>query len=65
MTSVHHVLFDADGVLQELPGGWTSAIEPFLGDRAGEFLMETWAEEKPTLTGEGDYLVMLAAALHR
>ena len=60
---ITHVLLDADGVLQDLPGGWYAAMEPFLGDRAREFLHRTWADERPTLAGEGDYLPMLEAAL--
>ena len=61
--SVRHVLFDADGVLQELPGGWHSAMEPFLGERTQEFLEQTWADELPTLRGDGDYLPMLETLL--
>lgn len=60
---IEHVLFDADGVLQEVPGGWYAAMEPYLGDRAREFLHFTWGHEKPTLAGEGDYRSMLAADL--
>jgi putative hydrolase of the HAD superfamily len=60
---ITHVLFDADGVLQDLPGGWYAAMEPFLGDRAREFLHRTWADELPTLAGQGDYLPMLEATL--
>jgi putative hydrolase of the HAD superfamily len=60
---ITHVLLDADGVLQDLPGGWYTAMEPFLGDRAREFLHRTWADELPTLAGEGDYLPMLEATL--
>ncbi|MCM0622809.1 HAD family hydrolase [Nocardioides bruguierae] len=60
---VRHVLFDADGVLQVVPGGWYVAMEPYLGDRAREFLHKTWKDELPTLAGEGDYLPMLATAL--
>ncbi|MFF0267966.1 HAD family hydrolase [Kribbella sp. NPDC004536] len=63
--SVEHVLFDADGVLQELPGGWFAAMEPYLGDRAEEFLRETWSDELPMLAGRGDYLPVLAASLER
>ncbi|MBB2925254.1 HAD-IA family hydrolase [Cellulomonas cellasea] len=61
--AIRHVLFDADGVLQHLPGGWYAAMEPYLGDRAREFLHRTWKEELPTLAGDGDYLPLLAAAL--
>lgn len=38
-------------------------MEPYLGDRAREFLLETWSDEKPCLRGEGDYLPELARAL--
>jgi len=63
VTRIQHVLFDADGVLQYLPGGWYAAMEPYLGDRTREFLHKTWKEELPTLAGQGDYLSLLAAAL--
>jgi putative hydrolase of the HAD superfamily len=62
---VRHVLFDADGVLQELPGGWHTSMEPFLGERTHEFLLQTWSDELPTLRGEGDYLVLLETLLRR
>jgi putative hydrolase of the HAD superfamily len=62
---VEHVLFDADGVLQDLPGGWYAAMEPYLGDRARDFLHETWSDELPMLAGRGDYLPVLAASLER
>jgi putative hydrolase of the HAD superfamily len=62
---VRHVLFDADGVLQDLPGGWYAAMEPYLGDRARDFLHETWSDELPMLAGRGDYLPVLAACLER
>ena len=32
---IRHVLLDADGVVQDLPGGWRAALEPFLGDALG------------------------------
>ncbi|HEX6148424.1 hypothetical protein [Nocardioides sp.] len=35
---IQHALIDADGVLQDLAGGWVAALEPFVGKRAGEFL---------------------------
>jgi hypothetical protein len=37
-SGIRHVLFDADGVIQSLPGGWYAAIEPYVGERAEEFL---------------------------
>lgn len=60
---IRHVLLDADGVLQELPGGWYVAMEPYLGGRAREFLHRTWKDELPMLAGRGDYLPLLAATL--
>lgn len=62
-SAIRHVLFDADGVLQIVPGGLYAAREPYLGDRAREFLHQAWKDELPTLAGEGDYLPMLAATL--
>ena len=59
---IRHLLFDADGVIQELPGGWYAAVEPWLGDRARDFLHTTWKRERPYLCG-GDYLPVLAADL--
>ncbi|WP_328999777.1 HAD-IA family hydrolase [Kribbella sp. NBC_00709] len=64
-SGVRHVLFDADGVLQDLPGGWYAAMEPYVGDRAREFLHETWSDELPMLAGRGDYLPVLEASLVR
>lgn len=61
--SVRHVLFDADGVLQDLPGGWYAAMEPYLGDKARDFLHETWKDELPMLAGSGDYMPVLATTL--
>ncbi|MER7247268.1 HAD-IA family hydrolase [Kribbella sp. NPDC000426] len=64
-SGVRHVLFDADGVLQDLPGGWYAAMEPYVGERARDFLHETWSDELPMLAGEGDYLPVLEASLVR
>lgn len=60
---IRHVLFDADGVLQDIPGGWYAAMEPHVGDRAREFLHQTWKDELPALAGQDDYLPLLAATL--
>ncbi|WP_243224915.1 HAD family hydrolase [Microbacterium sp. CIAB417] len=60
---IAHLLFDADGVIQEIPGGWYAAMEPHVGDRSREFLHATWKDERPTLAGIGDYRPMLAATL--
>ncbi|MGH3353790.1 MAG: HAD family hydrolase [Nocardioides sp.] len=63
-THVRHVLFDADGVLQHLPGGWYAAAEPFLGESSETFLHAAWALERPLLTGgEVDFLAALEGLL--
>jgi putative hydrolase of the HAD superfamily len=54
--TVRHVLLDADGVLQDLPGGWFERVEPWLGERAEEFVRASWRLELPCLRGEGDFL---------
>ena len=61
--AVGHVLLDADGVLQDLPGGWFERLRPWLGDRAEEFIKESWVAEVPTLRGEGDFFDHLEAHL--
>jgi putative hydrolase of the HAD superfamily len=60
---IRDVLFDADGVLQELPGGWVAAAEPYFGERAMEFLQRAYDAELPTHAGHGDHLVILATIL--
>lgn len=61
--AIRHVLFDADGVLQELPGGWIAAAEPYFGVRALEFLQRSYDAQLPTLSGQGDHLAILTAVL--
>jgi putative hydrolase of the HAD superfamily len=63
-TAVRHVLLDADGVLQFLPGGWVDRVEPYLGARAEEFMRVSWTEERPALAGEADFLELLQHHLH-
>ncbi len=60
---IRHVMFDADGVLQNLPGGWIAAAEPFFGARALEFLQRSYEAQLPTLAGQGDHLAILTATL--
>ena len=38
-------------------------MEPYLGERAREFLDRTWRDEVQMLAGQGDYLAVLAATL--
>lgn len=61
--TIRHLLFDADGVIQVIPGGWRAAVAPYLGDRAEEFLRRVWHDELPAMRGDGDFLTGLAAAL--
>jgi FMN phosphatase YigB (HAD superfamily) len=60
---IRHVLFDADGVLQHVPGGYEAAAGPYLGERTAEFLRRVWDDELPTLAGQGDLLPLVAAAM--
>jgi putative hydrolase of the HAD superfamily len=62
-TPIRHVLFDADGVLQDVPGGYQAAAEPYLGERAMEFLHRAWDDELPALAGQAELLPLVAAAL--
>ncbi|MFK4788494.1 HAD family hydrolase [Microbacterium sp. ZW T5_56] len=58
-----HVLFDADGVIQDLPGAWRDVLLPVLGERSDEFLRRAWKAELPMLAGEGDLHAMMDALL--
>jgi putative hydrolase of the HAD superfamily len=60
---IRHVLFDADGVLQDVPGGWEASTEPYLGERTLEFLRRVWDDELAALAGQADLLPLVAAAL--
>ena len=60
---IRHVLFDADDVLQVVPGGWETLVEPYAGDRAPELVRRAWTVERPTLAGDGDFLPLLAEVL--
>lgn len=60
---IKHVLLDADGVMQHLPGGWSAALEAQLGVPAGDFLTAVALDEQPCLRGQGDFLEALRAQL--
>jgi putative hydrolase of the HAD superfamily len=62
-SSIRHVLFDADGVLQYVPGGWEAAAEPYMGERTMEFLRRVWDDEFPALVGQSELLPLVAAAM--
>ncbi len=61
---IRHLLLDADGVVQDLPGGWRAALEPFLGERSEEFVTDLAMDEQPCLRGE-PFLPVLAERLLR
>ena len=60
---ISHVMFDADGVLQEVPGGWEGVTLPYLGTRTLEFLQCAYKAELPTLAGQGDLLTIIEPLL--
>jgi len=61
---IRHLLLDADGVVQYLPGGWRAALEPFLGERSEEFVTDLAMDEQACLRGE-PFLPVLAERLAR
>lgn len=63
VTTIRHVLFDADGVLQEVRGGFYDAAEPLLGERTREILTLASERERPLLAGNDDFLPILAGIL--
>jgi putative hydrolase of the HAD superfamily len=65
VSAIRHALIDADGVVQDLPGGWVRALEPYLGTRAEEFLAETVVAEQPCLVGQADFLAALSEQVDR
>ena len=65
MSVIRLALIDADGVVQDLPGGWVRALDPYLGSRAEEFLAETVVREQPCLVGQADFLTALKEQVGR
>jgi putative hydrolase of the HAD superfamily len=60
------VLWDADGVLQDLPAGWEASMRPAVGhlvDDVEGFLAAAFAAERPALTGNGRWLEILPRLL--
>jgi len=60
---IKHLLLDADGVMQQLPGGWLPALEAQLGVPADDFLAAVAVDEQPCLRGHGDFLEALRGRL--
>jgi putative hydrolase of the HAD superfamily len=63
--NIRHVLFDADGVLQEIRGGFYTSAEPFLGERTREIMNLASEYERPLLAGDDDFLPVLADVLRQ
>lgn len=62
---IRHLLLDADGVVQTIPGGWEEPARRILGDRSPEILEGLLVGELPALRGEGDFLPELRRAFER
>ncbi|KQZ88494.1 hypothetical protein ASD62_03350 [Phycicoccus sp. Root563] len=60
---VQHVLFDADGVMQFIPGGLHLGLVPAFGERALAFAQQPWHSDPAFLTGFDDYPARLAEEL--
>jgi putative hydrolase of the HAD superfamily len=65
VTTIRHVLFDADGVLQEIRGGFYPSATPLLGERAREILDLASFHERPLLAGDDDFLPVLDEVLRQ
>jgi putative hydrolase of the HAD superfamily len=65
VTTIRHVLFDADGVLQEIRDGFYASATPMLGERAPEILTLASTYERPLLGGDDDFLPVLAEVLRQ
>jgi len=65
VTTIRHVLFDADGVLQEVRGGFYASATPLLGERAREILNLASEHERPLLASDDDFLPVLDDVLRR
>jgi putative hydrolase of the HAD superfamily len=62
------VLFDADGVIQQPVPGWQErlvAMAGAAGSDAEAFLSDVFAAEAPCLTGQADFVPVLAEVLRR
>lgn len=63
---IRHVLLDADGVVQRVPGdGWRALVSRHVDERTEEFVAAVAALEKPMLTGEGDLPSALGPVLQQ
>ena len=63
MATIRHVLFDADGVLQRVRGGFYGSAEALLGEHAHAVLDTASERERPLLRGHDDFLPVLGQVL--
>ena len=63
VATIRHLLFDADGVLQQVRGGFYAAAEALLGEHARAVLDEASARERSFLAGDEDFLPVVAEVL--
>ena len=62
--SIRAVLWDADGVLQQVPGSWATQLAVVLGeDQARALLVDTWPVAKEAMRGRADLTVALEKLL--
>mgnify|MGYP000889152839 FL=1 len=60
------VLWDADGVLQQVPGGWRPLLNDLIGpERTDAFLTSLWPTAMEAMRGRGDILVALDELFER
>jgi putative hydrolase of the HAD superfamily len=64
VASIRWVLFDADGVLQQMPADWQEPFEKLLQPDPLGTLQELFELERPTMTG-GDFTAVVAGVLDR
>ena len=60
---VRHVLFDADGVLQSTPGGFTNALRRHLGNSVSDFRSHAGMRESGVLDGATRFMPLLEQLL--
>jgi putative hydrolase of the HAD superfamily len=62
------VLWDADGVLQDVPSGWEASMRPAVGhllDDVDAFLTAAFEAERPALTGDARWMEVLPRLLEQ
>ena len=61
---IRAVLWDADGVLQEVPGGWRALLTESIGpEQTTALLTDVWPSAQQAMRGEGDLVAELARIL--